>query len=137
MTLEEFLNKEENKIDKETACELLEKFKGKFITADYNPKNQKKCWLLWANLVCKAKLISTEDFESIPLAREKKVYFYSDRDRQMFRVPFAEVCELVAGMEPWEEVDAEIFDDSYKWMIAITHEEETLVYGVEENRDGK
>ncbi len=131
MTLEDFINNEENKMDKEAAGELLGRFKDRFITADYDPKNQKRCWLLWANLACEAKWISTEDFESIPFSRENMVYFYSERDCQMFRVPFAEVCELVAGMEPWEEVDAEIFDDSCEWMIAITHEDETLVYGLE------
>jgi hypothetical protein len=38
--------------------------------------------------------------------------------------------DVVAGLEPWEEVDLEIFDNSLAWTIAITHEGEVIFYGV-------
>lgn len=53
MTLNEFINKKENIINKETANQLLKDFKNKFVVPDYDPKNQKRSWLLHCNLSCK------------------------------------------------------------------------------------
>ena len=48
----------------------------------------------------------------------------------MYSVPYVQVCELVASLEPWEEIDVEIFDNSYEWFIAITHDNVTMIYGI-------
>ena len=36
---------------------------------------------------------------------------------------FFEICEEISQLEPWDEIDALIFDETFTWTIAITHEE--------------
>ena len=48
----------------------------------------------------------------------------------IYHVTFGEIRRLVAKLEPWEEIDAEIFDDSFVWFVAITHEDIVLLYGL-------
>ncbi|MBQ8824445.1 MAG: hypothetical protein IJZ64_04350 [Ruminococcus sp.] len=130
-----FMDVDKNKIDKNTAYDLLEKFKKKFVAPDYDRYNQKifnlkRSWLLNCNLSCKVEIISTENFESIPLNKNTKVYFYDERDNKMYKTLFSEICEFIAGFEPWDEIDAEIFDDSFEWFIAISHEDISLIHGL-------
>jgi hypothetical protein len=35
---------------------------------------------------------------------------------------------LVAALEPWEDVDMEVFDEGFDWTVAITHERELIYY---------
>lgn len=121
-----------NKIDAKTALKLLEGFKKRFVISDYDPKNQHRSRLLWCNLSCNVQIIPTEKFETIPLIKDKKVYFYNERTHEMYEVSFSEICTFVSELEPWEEIDAEIFDCSYEWFIAITHEDVSMVYGLGE-----
>ena len=131
MMLEKFISREDKRIDRKAAEQILTKFKSKFVISDYDPENQRRSRLLHCNLSCETRWIATEDFEYIAFDRKKKVYFYSERHREMYQVTFSEVCRLVAGLEPWEEIDAEVFDDSYEWFLSITHEDVTLAYGLE------
>lgn len=124
------LNKGNNRLDDKASRRLLEEFKRKFIIPDYDPKNQSRSWLFWCNWLYKPQTISTEEFEMIPLNKDTRVYFYSERHKEMYEVLFSEVCDFVAGLEPWEEIDAEIFDDSYSWVIAVTHEDISMFYGL-------
>lgn len=131
-----FMDVDENKIDKNTAHDLLEKFKKKFVASDYDRYNQKifnlkRSWLLNCNLACNYEIISTENFESILLDKNKEVYFYDERENKMYKTLFYEICEFIAGLEPWDgDIDAEIFDDSYEWFIAINHEDISLIHGL-------
>ena len=121
---------DKNKLEKRITDKLLEDFKKKFIAADYDPHNQEISRLLWCNLSCETRMIPTENFQSISLDKNKKVYFYDERRNEMYGVLFSEICEYIDNSEPWEEIDAEIFDDSYEWFIAITHEDFSLLYGL-------
>ena len=128
--MKELVYNEKNKFDDKTAEKILNSFKKKFIAADYDPHNQKISRLLWCNLSCETRMIPTEDFQSISLDKNKKVYFYDERRNEMYGVLFLEICEYIDDFEPWEEIDAEIFDDSYEWFIAVTHEDFSLLYGL-------
>ena len=121
---------DKNKIADKIATELLDGFKERFVSSDYDPNNQQKSWLLWCNLSCKAQPMPTEDIQSLPMNKNKIVYFYSERDKEMYEVLLSEIYDYIDEFEPWEEIDAEIFDASYEWFIAITHEDISLVYGV-------
>lgn len=130
MKLEKFIDREDKRIDGTATEQILTKFKSRFVISDYNPENHSRSRLLHCNLSRETRRIATEDLESIAFDRKKKCYFYSERHREMYQVTFAEVCRLVAELEPWEDIDAEVFDDSYEWLIAITHEDVTLLYGL-------
>lgn len=108
---------------------LIEEFKRKFVSGDYDPKNQKKSRLLWCNLACGGETIPTEKFENISVDGGAAVYFYSERDRKLYGAAFSEIADFIKNLEPWEEIDAEIFDQSFTWFIAVTHEDFCIVYG--------
>ena len=118
------------KIDNDIANKLLDGFKKKFIISDYDPYDQKRSRLLWCNLSYDAMSIPIENFQSIPLDKNSTVYFYNERLNEMYEAVFSEICKYVEGLEPWEEIDAEIFDTSYEWFIAVTHEDFLLLYGL-------
>ena len=44
-----------------------------------------------------------------------------------------QVCKYVEELEPWEYIDAYVFDDTFSWLFVITHEElKCLVVGLQE-----
>ena len=89
--------------------------------------------LLWCHFIKKNdKAFPTEELVNIKLPKDHDVYFYRERVEELYKPNFGEICEYVIQLEPWEEVDAEIFDESMKWVIAITHEDISLVFGLEE-----
>lgn len=109
---------------------LLNNFKKRFVIPEYDPENQKVCRLLWANLSCEGALVPTGEFEKIPVERSAEVYFYSEREKKMYSAKFKEIVDHINGLEPWEEIDAEIFDDSLRWYICVTHEDFCITYGL-------
>ena len=131
LTLDEFLNNEEKLLGKLQTATLLSRFKEKYLAADYDPKNQRRSWLYNCNLSCEARWISTDDFGTIIMDRDKLVFFYSERDRKMFAVTFGEIFDLIADFEPWDEVDALVFDNSLDWLVVINHEDITGLHNVE------
>lgn len=48
----------------------------------------------------------------------------------MFLTDFEDVRNFINNFEPWDKVDAEIFDDSLEWVIAVTHEDVSKVLGL-------
>lgn len=126
-------NKTGKKMEGKKADTLLKEFKKKFATEDYNHNilqvNRSK--LIWCNLLPGFQVISTEDVQCLQIQSRQKVYYYGERDNEMFETTFSEVCNFVKELEPWDEIDSEIFDDSFTWFIAITHEDISLVYGIE------
>lgn len=66
---------------------------------------------------------------SLRIDGSKKACFYSERDREMYELTLSEILGFIESFEPWEEIDAEIFDVSYEWFIAVTHEDISFVYG--------
>lgn len=117
-------------LDRQTANELMEIFKRKFVVHNYNPKSQKISSLLWCNLSCDVRTMPLETLKNIRLAPDARVCCYNERSRKMYDTTFGQVCEFISKLEPWEETDIEIFDLSFKWLIAITHEDFLMVYGL-------
>ena len=109
---------------------LLDMFKEKFVVSDYDPRNQRVSRLLWCNLSCERKVIPISEFKTINIEENASVYFYDERKNKMFQVKFSQVANLIMNLEPWEEYDAEIFDNTFEWFIAITHEDSCILYGL-------
>lgn len=112
---------------------LIMNFKNKFVSTDYDSSNQKISRLLWCNLSCKGEIISTEEFENIPICGNAEIYFYSERDGKLYATVFSETVDFIKNLEPWEDIDAEIFDKSFAWFIAVTHEDFCIVYKRDNN----
>ena len=117
-------------IDKVKSDLLISKFKNMFVVSDYNKNNQRKSKLLWCNLSCKGKIVSIDEFAEIPIDICSKVYFYNERDDKMYQIKFLQVVQYIQELEPWEDIDCEIFDDTMTWFISITHEDFCIVYGL-------
>lgn len=119
-----------NLINSKESNLLLDNFIRRFVAAEYDPKKQKSCRLLWTNLNCKGELLSIDEFEKIPIGVSTEVFFYNEREKKMYRASFAEIADYIGGLEPWEEIDAEIFDGSFQWFICVTHEDFCITYGL-------
>jgi len=63
----------------------------------------------------------------------QSVIIYLERQNEVYSTNFKEVCKYVEELEPWEYIDAYVFDSTFEWLIAITHEElKCLVIGLEQ-----
>lgn len=76
------------------------------------------------------RCIPTEEIAELGLPRDKKVFFYSERDRMLYVASFGAVADYVEQLELWEEIDAYLFDKTMDWVVAITHEDLTLCLGL-------
>lgn len=51
------------------------------------------------------------------------VMFYMERQNELYSTTFENICKYIDELEPWEYIDAYIFDDSFSWLFAVTHED--------------
>ncbi|MDR2889978.1 MAG: hypothetical protein LBV33_09120 [Lachnospiraceae bacterium] len=112
--------------------DIVDKFRQKFLKEEYRSGNTPAGFsrLLWCNFKEQCKIYKTELLFQLQLGIEA-VYFYDERTDELFCTTFEKVSAFINSFEPWDEVDAEIFDDSMEWVIAVTHEDVSLVFGVD------
>ena len=67
--------------------------------------------LMWCNYARERdKIIATEELEKIELQDKKDLFFYLERTEELYIADYEEICKYVSSLEPWEEIDAVIFD---------------------------
>lgn len=76
---------------------------------------------LWNCL--KVKRICLEFEEARKLCIPESVIFYLERQNEVYSTTFNDICEYIDALEPWEYIDAYVFDNTFDWLLAITHEE--------------
>lgn len=115
---------------------ILNKFISKFVKNDYTFKNPKTGGtnLFWCNFSKKSKIYPNDKLFSnltkTQLKFDAPVYFYNERTQEMFFTDFEDIYNFVNNLEPWDQIDAEIFDESLDWVIAVTHEDVSFVSGL-------
>ena len=111
---------------------ILNKFVDRFVLCNYTFVNPATggLKLLWCNFKDECKIYSTDKLFKFNIKISNNIYFYSERTQEMYFTDFNDVCSFVNNLEPWDVIDAEIFDDSLEWVIAITHEDVSKVYGI-------
>ena len=57
--------------------------------------------------------------------------FYDERDKTLYATKMEEVVTYILKLEPWDQVDACVFNREMKWVLAVTHEDALLF--LEEN----
>jgi hypothetical protein len=118
--------------DESKKRDVLRMFIKRFVKSDFpfsNPAtNGGK--LIWCNFSSVCKIYSSRELFESPLAINSPVYFYDEFTEELFFTDFEDVRSFINGFEPWDEVDAEIFDESLEWVIAVTHEDVSLVSGL-------
>ena len=82
---------------------------------------------MWNYFKHKPRLVLFEKIDSLGVKGGQKVYFYLERQKELFVTTFQDIIEFVEEFEPWDEMDAYIFTEKMDWIIAITHEDNKLL----------
>lgn len=92
---------------------------------DYDIKSNR----LWNCLKVKRVCLEFEDARRLNVPNS--VVLYLERQNEVYNTTFSDVCKYVDELEPWEYIDAYVFDETFTWLFAITHEElKCLIVGL-------
>ena len=107
---------------------LMERFRDRYV----DRKLLKQVGLMWNSLLpqYKPRRLPTEEIAQLGIPRDKKVFFYSERIRTLYAASFGSVVDYVGQLEPWEDIDAYLFDGTMDWVVVITHEDAILCLGL-------
>ena len=75
------------------------------------------------------KCLPIENIKNLPFPLDKSVLLYDERQKMLYGTTINDVIRFVQSFEPWDEVDAFIFDKDIEWGVAITHEDKILCWG--------
>ena len=120
-------------VNTDIAKDIMERYRKTFLKPDFeiwNPEFNCKN-LPWCYYKEGRKIYDTEEFYRVPITPDTNVYFNDERHEIMYQTTFAKVYDFVKKLEPWDEVDFEIFDDKMEWTIAVTHEDFIILYGID------
>lgn len=94
-------------------------------------KNTKARNLMWCNFAKERnKVIATDELYKIVLHDKNDLFFYLERTEELYIASYGEICSYISSLEPWEVIDAVIFDQTMDWTIAVTHEDFSILIGL-------
>lgn len=115
-----------NELDGIDKNKIIEKFIGRFIDSKLVPQN----YLLWNSIKFthrgKVEKISLEKINTINIKNLDCMYIYLERHKALFQGNIQIIIDFLEQQEPWEETDITVFDESYNWFMAFTHDDEVL-----------
>jgi len=76
------------------------------------------------------KKLNINQIKKLSLPSEKNIYIYLEREKKLFKGNIKHIHGFYEQQEPWEETDITIFDESLNWVVAFTHEDEIVTYGL-------
>lgn len=86
---------------------------------------------LWNCLRSKPICLEFEEARKLDIPNSNDLVFYLERQNEVYNTTFEEICKYVNELEPWEDIDAYIFDETFQWIFAITHEDlKCLILGL-------
>lgn len=112
-------------IDENLKREIMERFLEKYVDEDYPERI-----LLCNHLRIKDRTIPICDLRTLSGCFHDELFLYHERMKKLFRTSFENVCNYVEQLEPWEDVDLLVFDDSALWYFCVTHNDTIVVYGL-------
>ena len=103
---------------------LIERFQDRYV----DRKRLRQVGLMWNSFLpqYKPRYLPTEKIAQLRIPRDKKLFFYSERIRMLYAASFGAVVDYVEQLEPWEDIDAYLFDRTMDWVVAVTHEDAIL-----------
>lgn len=128
---------------------LMDKFKAEFIKDGVGFRDEKGSRnLLWCFLNENYKknrvMFKTKRLpEVIDFSPEDPIYIYFDRTEELYQAAISDFYQYISDIEKWEtddvefeepwgwSFDAEIFDETFKWAMCVTHEDFTILLGFE------
>ena len=102
-----------------------------FVERYVDEEKLRKYGLMWNSFARKPKCIPMEEIRDIPILPEDRIFFYDERDKSLYATKMEEVVTYILKLEPWDQVDACVFNREMKWVLAVTHEDALLF--LEEN----
>lgn len=66
--------------------------------------------------------IDSENFRSM-----KSLYVLFESPNELYIASGEEVFQFYDGLEPWEDYDFCVYDETFNWCIGVTHNEDVLV----------
>lgn len=91
----------------------------KYVDEEKKIKNK----LIWNSFRIKPDRMTFEQLCNFELPNLNHLFFYNERKSTLYRCKFSDIIHFINELEPWEDVDCYIFDDSTDWIVAITHED--------------
>ena len=83
---------------------------------------------MWDSFIGKPECFIFDMVGELKIPDNKRVYFYNERNKRLYWTTFKEVCDYVDSLEPWEEIDAYVFEQGMDWILAVTHEDRKTIY---------
>lgn len=68
-----------------------------------------------------------EIFRSDFFLSKDNVYLFFDYDKDLRLLTAHQVLDFYENLEPWEDYDFCIFDETLKWCIGVTHNDDVIV----------
>lgn len=78
---------------------------------------------LWNCLNKDSVCMEFEDARYLNIPCANDLLFYLERQNKIFKTTFSDICKYVDQLEPWEYIDAYIFDQTFRWLLSITNED--------------
>ena len=100
-----------------------------FIERYVDREKLKRYILMWNSFAYKPKCLPIEAVQDITFTSDKAVLFYDEREKILYGTTMEDVVYFIKNLEPWDQVDACIFDEDMNWVIAVTHEDAILCLG--------
>ena len=100
-----------------------------FIERYVDEEKLKRYILMWNSFIYKPRCLPVEAVRDIALPSNKLVFFYAEREKMLYSTTMKDVLHFVRNLEPWDQIDACIFDKDMNWVIAVTHEDVILCLG--------
>jgi len=100
-----------------------------FIERYVDEEKLKRYILMWNSFIYKPRCLPVEAVRDIALPSNKLVFFYDEREKMLYSTTMKDVLHFVRNLEPWDQIDACIFDKDMNWVIAVIHEDAILCLG--------
>ena len=104
---------------------IMERFRDRYVDRE----RLARVVLMWNSFLAqyKPRCLPVEKITELGIPDDKQVYFYQEPENLLYRTTFSAVVDYVQQLEPWESVDAYVFDGTMDWVVVITHEDSLVL----------
>lgn len=122
----------EKVIDAKESKEILKQYTAKFINSKYTVWNDKyNCPNLpWCYFKGETKMLDIDNISAVNIHSDEIVYCHDERQKILYQTTYEKIYNFIVCLEPWQEVDIELFNETLDWTMAVTHEGEIILSGV-------
>ena len=107
---------------------IIERFRDRYVDRE----RMSRVMLMWNSFLpqYKPRCLPVEKITELSISGDKRVVFYQEPENLLYGTKFSAVVNYVRQLEPWESIDAYVFDGTMDWVVAITHEDAILCLGI-------